>query len=210
MNTELTPVTFHRDTVYLVEIDGQPFAPARPIVENIGLDWPGQYTKLISNKKRWTVEMISTVAGDGHERELLCIPVRKLPAWLATINVRKVRADLRAKLETYQAESDNVLWDYWTKGRAVNPRSDSGAENSQTVPISKYLALLESQNRFLKRLLPRKRRKRPYRMMTPWERGEILRMKREGVSLHEISRRTGRHRKSLQHLTKHPHLQVVS
>ena len=44
--------------------------------------------------------------------------VRKLPAFLASINPKKVRADLREKVILYQNECDDALWDYWTKGRA--------------------------------------------------------------------------------------------
>ena len=65
--------------------------------------------------------IITTVAQDGNEREMLCMPVRKLPAYLNSINPRKVRPELRAKIELYQAESDDALWNYWMHGRAERP-----------------------------------------------------------------------------------------
>ena len=49
---------------------------------------------------------------------MLCLPVRKLPSYLNSINPRKVRPELRAKIELYQAESDDALWNYWMHGRA--------------------------------------------------------------------------------------------
>ena len=118
---QLSPVTFHGDTIFCIDYQGQPFTPMKPIVENLGLDWSAQATKFRANKERWTVVMITTVAQDGNEREMLCLPVRKLPAYLNSINPRKVRPELRAKIELYQAESDDALWNYWMHGRAERP-----------------------------------------------------------------------------------------
>ena len=116
---ELSPVTFHGDTIFCIEHQNQPYTPMRPIVENMGLDWKSQSAKLNANRGRWaTVAIISTVAQDGREREMLCLPVRKLPAFLASINPRKVRPELRERIELYQAECDDALWDYWMHGKA--------------------------------------------------------------------------------------------
>lgn len=122
---QLSPVPFHGDTIFCIDYQDQPYTPMRPIVENMGLDWGGQAVKLKANKERWTVEIISTVAQDGIEREMLSMPVRKLPAWLNSINPRKVRPELRAKIELYQAESDDALWNYWMHGRAERPAPQS-------------------------------------------------------------------------------------
>ena len=118
---QLSPVTFHGDTIFCIDYQDQPYTPMRPIVENMGLDWGSQSVKLNANKERWTVAIIATVAQDGSEREMLCLPVRKLPSYLNSINPRKVRPELRAKIELYQAESDDALWNYWMHGRAERP-----------------------------------------------------------------------------------------
>ena len=118
---QLFPVTFHGDTIFCLDYQNQPYTPMRPIVENMGLDWSAQAAKLRANKERWTVVIITTVAQNGSEREMLCMPVRKLPSYLNSINPRKVAPELRAKIELYQAESDDALWDYWMHGRAERP-----------------------------------------------------------------------------------------
>lgn len=115
---QLFPVSFHGDTIFCVDNSGEPFVPMRPIVENLGMDWARQSTKLNANKVRWNVGMMPTVAQDGKEREMLCLPLRKLPAWLASINPKKVKPELRAKIELYQNECDDALWDYWMNGKA--------------------------------------------------------------------------------------------
>ncbi|MCI6333527.1 MAG: phage antirepressor N-terminal domain-containing protein [Desulfovibrio piger] len=118
---QLSPVTFHGDTIFCIDYQDQPYTPMRPIVENMGLDWGSQSVKLNANKERWTVAIIATVAQDGSEREMLCMPVRKLPSYLNSINPRKVRPELRERIELYQAESDDALWNYWIHGRAERP-----------------------------------------------------------------------------------------
>lgn len=116
--SQLSPVPFLGDIIFCIDYQNRPFTPMRPVVENMGLDWGGQAVKLKANKERWTVVMIATVAQDGVEREMSSMPVRKLPAWLNSINPKKVAPELREKIELYQAECDDALWNYWMNGRA--------------------------------------------------------------------------------------------
>lgn len=112
---QLNPVPFHGDTIYAVEHDGEPYAPVRPIIENMGLDWKNQYRKLLAKRERFCVVILTTqLPGDNQGREVVCIPVRKLAGFLATINHNKVRNELRAKVLAYQRECDDALWEYWT------------------------------------------------------------------------------------------------
>ncbi|MGV0998254.1 MAG: phage antirepressor N-terminal domain-containing protein [Fluviibacter sp.] len=36
---QIIPVSFHNDSLAIVDHDGQPFVPMRPIVANMGLAW---------------------------------------------------------------------------------------------------------------------------------------------------------------------------
>lgn len=117
---ELSPVTFHGDTIFCIDYQNQPYTPMKPIVENMGLAWQSQCQKLNTNKERWGITNI-VIPSNGGEQEMLCMPVRKLPSYLNSINPRKVRPELRAKIELYQAESDDALWNYWMNGRAERP-----------------------------------------------------------------------------------------
>ncbi len=117
---ELSPVTFHGDTIFCLDYQGQPFTPMKPIVENLGLGWASQSQKLNSNKERWGVTII-VIPSESGEQQMLCLPVRKLPSYLNSINPRKVAPELRERIELYQAESDDALWNYWMNGRAERP-----------------------------------------------------------------------------------------
>ena len=117
-SSQLLPVKFHGDTLFCLTYQDQPFTPMKPLVENIGLAWQSQCQKLNANKERWGVTNI-VIPSDSGDQEMVCMPVRKLPAYMNSINPKKVRAELRAKIELYQNESDDALWKYWTDGQAV-------------------------------------------------------------------------------------------
>lgn len=111
-------VQFHGSTIFVVTHKGEPYAPIKPIVEDMGLDWRTQQRKITSNKNRWGMVIMTTPSASGNQ-DTLCMPVRKLPAFFASINPNKVRPELRDRIRLYQDECDDALWNYWTKGQAT-------------------------------------------------------------------------------------------
>lgn len=124
MNTSLVPVPFHGTTLFLLEQNNEPYTPMKPIVEGMGMDWAGQFTKLKSNPKRWGIEIISIPSNSG-DQQAICLPLRKTAAWLMTISPNKVKPEIREKIIQYQNECDDVLWKYWTEGHVANPRIET-------------------------------------------------------------------------------------
>lgn len=118
MMDQLFPVPFYEDTLVLVDHDGKPFVAMKPIVENMGLAWQVQHRKL-TEKFGSTITIMVTVGEDGKQREMVCLPLRKIPAFLYSVNPNKVKPALRDKIVRYQGECDDALWDYWTKGSAT-------------------------------------------------------------------------------------------
>ncbi len=116
----LYPVPFHDDVVVVASHDDEPHVVMRTLVENMGLNWASQYTTL-TDKFGSTVAIIATVGEDGKSREMVGLPLRKLPGWLYSINPSKVAPELRDKIIRYQEECDEVLWTYWTKGFVGRP-----------------------------------------------------------------------------------------
>jgi len=123
---EIRTVDFHGDQIVTFEADGKPHVAMRRIVENMGLSWPRQNDKLQEQQSKFTCSHMATRDSLGREQAMLCMPVDKLPLWLATINPNKIRdVAIRAKVEEYQAESAIVLHDYWTKGAAIKGDHDA-------------------------------------------------------------------------------------
>lgn len=137
-------VPFHNAELFLVEHNGQPYTPMKPIVDGMGLDWGSQFVKL---KQRFasTIVEITIVANDGKDRLMTCLPVKKLFGWLMTISPNKVKPELRDTVIKYQEECDDVLWDYWAKGKAVNPRTTK----QERVPLKDAVNLLVAKSKFL-------------------------------------------------------------
>lgn len=145
MNT-LTQISvpFHNNELIVVEYNDQPYTPMRPIVEGMGLDWMTQLVK-IKQKFSSVVGEIPTTGKDGKIYKMVCLPLRKLFGWLMTISPNKVKPEIRDSVIMYQNECDDVLWDYWTKGIAVNPRTNK----EDRVPLKDAVNMLVAKSKSL-------------------------------------------------------------
>ncbi len=191
MNHQLQPIPFHQDTIFVINHDDEPFVPVRPICENMGLDWASQFIKIKAKRKRFSVVNTTTqLPGDQQRREVVCIHLRKITAWLYSISPDKVAPHLKEKIEIYQEECDQVLWNYWTKGIGVTDRVL--AENI-IVPTKKYVDLIEENNNFLRKLLEHeKTRPRKRKNFTQEEDAMVVELRSQGLSQREIGKRIGR------------------
>ncbi len=111
-------VPFYGDNLYVVNHNGEPYVPMKPIVDGMGLAWQSQYEKLKQRFKS-TITEIVIVAADDKKRDMICLALRKLAGWLNTISPNKVKASIRDKVIQYQEECDDVLYEYWTKGEVT-------------------------------------------------------------------------------------------
>ncbi len=119
-------VPFHGSELYVVNHNGEPYTPMRPIIDGMGMDWASQFTKLKSRFARGVVEI--TIPTAGGIQKMLCLALRKLAAWLNTISPNKVKPEIRERVIRYQEECDDVLYEYWTKGQVKNPRKKTSAD----------------------------------------------------------------------------------
>ena len=55
------------------------YVAMRRIVENMGLAWQSQHPKLLAQRGKFNCCLMPTVGADGKEREMLSMPVEKLP-----------------------------------------------------------------------------------------------------------------------------------
>ncbi|EPA3162156.1 phage antirepressor N-terminal domain-containing protein [Yersinia enterocolitica] len=122
--TQITTINvpFHGANLYVVNHNGEPYAPMKPIIDGMGMDWASQFTKLKNRFKTCVVKITMQLPGDDQQRDVTCLALRKLNGWLQTISPNKVKPEIRDKVIQYQEECDDVLYEYWTKGLVVNPR----------------------------------------------------------------------------------------
>ena len=96
----------------------------RDICDLFGIDRKSQQRKLARNSGRWGYRTIWVqLPGDDRKRSTAVIPDTKVRTWICSINPEKVKAEIQERLIAFQQECDQVLYDYWTKGVAFNPRS---------------------------------------------------------------------------------------
>lgn len=134
---DLIPIQFHNTTLYMVERDGNPYTPLRPIVEGMGLAWQSQHAKVCANRERFRVtEIVMQLPGDDQRRCVCCLPLNKLSGWLLSINPKKVKPSLRKMIAAYQTECDDVLWDYWTRQRGISSDQRSRREECDSYDLA--------------------------------------------------------------------------
>lgn len=125
-------VPFRGDNLYLVECDGQPYVPMKLVVEGMGLDWKSQHVKLKSKFSKGMVEI--TIPSAGGNQNMTCLSLRKLPAWLYSVQPGKVSPEIREKVIAYQQECDEVLWQYWTTGTATKEQVKKQTSRAKALP----------------------------------------------------------------------------
>ncbi|WP_337137020.1 phage antirepressor N-terminal domain-containing protein [Morganella morganii] len=126
-------VPFHGDSLYVVNYNGQPYTPMKPIVEGMGLDWKSQFNKIKSRFAKGMVEI--TIPTKGGEQSMLCLALRKLAGWLHTISPNKVKPEIRNKVIRYQEECDDVLYEYWTTGEVKKKPNFRQSTAKELIPL---------------------------------------------------------------------------
>lgn len=113
----LLKVPFFGTELLLVEHDEQPYVVMKTITESIGLSWQGQHEKLVEHFGKGIKEIL--IPTNGGLQLMICMNLRKFPAWLYSLQPKKVSDPIkRAKIISFKEECDEVLWQYWTTGVA--------------------------------------------------------------------------------------------
>lgn len=111
MNADIMPLQFDGDTVLITQRDGRVWVILKRLCEALGLDFSSQVAKL--REKPWaTMALITTVAEDGKDREMLALDLDSVPMWLVTIDPARVAEPLRPKLVRYQRYLKQVISDH--------------------------------------------------------------------------------------------------
>ncbi|WP_337135863.1 phage antirepressor N-terminal domain-containing protein [Proteus terrae] len=133
-------VPFHGNNLYVVNFNGEPYVPMKPIVEGMGLAWGAQFIKIKQRFGKGVSEIeIPTKTGN---QNMICLALRKLAGWLHTISPNKVKPEIRDKVIKYQEECDDVLYEYWTTGEVKAKHKSTVQERN---PLKNAVNLLVSK-----------------------------------------------------------------
>lgn len=127
---DIVEIPFHGNVMIAQRFDdGEIYTALKPICENIGITYNGQWERL--NRTPWaTVRMIRTVGADGKRRDMVAISRKTLTMWLATIDTNRLSNEqARHNVTVYQQEAAEALDKYFNEGGAIRTYdSDSDAD----------------------------------------------------------------------------------
>ncbi len=107
-------VDFYGDTLQAAQLaDETILVPVRPIVEALGLSWPGQFERLKRDpvlSEALTAVRVTRTTATGGVPDMLCLPLKLLPGFLFGLNASRVKPELRERILRYQRDCYDVLW----------------------------------------------------------------------------------------------------
>ena len=134
-------ISFNNQSLITVEQNSNHYVAMKPICENIGIDWRAQRQRIVRDEVLCsTVVIITTVAEDGKNREMLCLPIQYLNGWLFGIDINRCNPEIRDTLIKYKKECYQALHDYWFNGKAERKTTvddRTGLRNAVNMLVSK-------------------------------------------------------------------------
>lgn len=140
MTTQISTqtISFNNQALITFEQNGTHYTAMKPICENIGLDWTAQAQRLKRDEiLNSTMVIITIVAEDGKQREMICLPIEYLNGWLFGIDVNRCKPEIRETLIKYKKECYAALHDYWFNGKAERSQIAPLAEPKITMELTK-------------------------------------------------------------------------
>jgi uncharacterized tellurite resistance protein B-like protein len=115
MNPQTRTVAVINQTKILVVENGEKLVPIKPICEALGIAFQAQKDKIETDEILASTVMLSiTVAADGKQREMFCIPFKYVFGWLFTINPSNVKEEARESVIKYKEACYDALYQSFT------------------------------------------------------------------------------------------------
>ena len=120
--SNIQTINFNNQQLLTVEKDGIKYVAVKPICENLGLDWDSQRKRIDRNEILNSTKVIMTVvAEDGKNREMVCLPIDYINGFLFGIDTSRVSEEVRPVVLYYQKECYRVLFEFWNKPKEQEP-----------------------------------------------------------------------------------------
>ncbi len=104
-------VPFHGDDLIAVQQpDGTIYVHFGRVCDNLGLQRQSQMRRANAHAVISKGLVSLPLETEGGAQQVYCLRVDLLPLWMAGLHVNRVKAELREKLEQYQTEAAQALW----------------------------------------------------------------------------------------------------
>ena len=112
MKTEI--VEINKTEIYCPVENGTVFVAIKPICTSLGIEPQRQIDRLKRNRKFVSVTTTMGATGsDNKTYQMVCLPLKFVFGWLASIDTSKVKKEKREQIEDYQMECYEVLYDHF-------------------------------------------------------------------------------------------------
>jgi prophage antirepressor-like protein/phage antirepressor YoqD-like protein len=130
--------------------DGEIYTALKPICENIGISYSGQWERL--NRTPWaTIRMMRTVGADGKHRDMVAVSRKTLTMWLATIDTSRLNDEqARKNVTVYQQEAAEALDKYFNEGGAIRVSETDSDEDILARAVLVARKTIERKNQQLR------------------------------------------------------------
>lgn len=150
MSNDIVEVPFNGSAMIAQRFDdGEIYTALKPICENIGIAYNGQWERL--NRTPWaTIRMIRTVGADGKQRDMVAISRKTLTMWLATIDTNRLSDEqARRNVTVYQQEAAEALDKYFNEGGAIRVSDADSDEDIMARAVLVAQKTIERKNQQL-------------------------------------------------------------
>lgn len=150
MSNDIVEVPFNGSMMIAQRFDdGEIYAALKPICEDIGIAYNGQWERL--NRTPWaTIRMIRTVGADGKQRDMVAISRKTLTMWLATIDTNRLSDEqARHNVTVYQKEAAEALDQYFNEGGAIRVSDADSDEDIMARAVLVAQKTIERKNQQL-------------------------------------------------------------
>lgn len=100
---------FHGTVLFGVRVGEHVFVALKPIVEAMGLNWPGQEQRVKREPVLSEGICLIHIPSAGGLQQTLGLRLDLIPGWLFTISTLRVRESIRDKINLYKRECYKVL-----------------------------------------------------------------------------------------------------
>lgn len=115
--------------------DGESLVPIKPICQAIGVSHQKQIEKLKNDDILSSATTLGvTVAADGKERNMTCLPYKYIFGWLFTINPKNVKPEAKEAVTKYKLACYDALYNYFTEqSDFANQKQDAMVEQQEKI-----------------------------------------------------------------------------
>ena len=132
-NTKLETIQFHNQSLIVLNHENKPYIAMKPICENIGLGWHSQRQRIHRHHVLSKGEVMITSPSKSGNQEYLCLPISMLNGWLFGIDTNRVKPEIKQKLEQYQLECFDVLYNHFMPKVASQYPNTISIEQQQAI-----------------------------------------------------------------------------